>query len=493
MPKTKSSASAAIKKTPKSIKKTGEKNKLPRKKKAIIVDIIADEELNSPVADFSFPDLPPRNVESYSPDTPAALDSPDEHPEIDQQKRFFSDLVADMKNKSDQVNSSSNSEVNSKKIRKNLGLYRRLVVKFVILVLVLAALVTYFSFSKLTIIITPQGETIKDSLLLKASGQSTTTTPGENDPREAVAGSLQLVETQTEKIYPATGEDFLGQEIVGQVKIINNYSKSQALIATTRLLSPDNKLFRIKEAVNIPAGGEVTVDIYADKPSADLAIGPTTFTIPGLWLGLQAEIFAQNDVPFVFQQKTVKYIKETDLQRASDEASNLLLKQAAEQIASGDQGRYYLYTLAAPLSLEINARAEAQQENFTAKVSGQVAVVSFSKEEAARIVASRLNFLVPDDKELIGFDKESLVYSLENFDIESGVATVKVSFSGVMALKQDSEIIDRRQLINLNEEQIDQYLRDLPGIKNYELKFSPSFIKKAPNLLDRIQVKINKL
>jgi len=126
-------------------------------------------------------------------------------------------------------------------------------------------------------------------------------------------------------------------------------------------------------------------------------------------------------------------------------------------------------------------------------VSGQVAVISFPIEETARLAANRLNLLVPDDKELIEFNESSLAYALDNFDKESGTATIKMSFSGVMALKQDSEIIDRQQLVNLNAEQIDQYLKDVPGIKNYELRFSPSFIKKAPNLVDRIQVRVNKI
>jgi len=61
-----------------------------------------------------------------------------------------------------------------------------------------------------------------------------------------------------------------------------------------------------------------------------------------------------------------------------------------------------------------------------------------------------------------------------------------------MALKSESEIIDRSQLVNLKEAQINTYLRDFPEIKSYELKFTPSFIKKAPSLVDRIKVKINR-
>jgi len=480
MPKAKAAVSA--KKSQARKKDAGSKTVRP-KKKAVAVDIINDEPLAPPLSDFSFPDLPVGGPENGAVESDSNLEPLD----IDQQKRFFSDLVSDMKDKE------GAPSLGSKKIKKSVSLYRRLVVKFIILVLILAGLVAYFSFSKLTITITPQGETLKDSLLLKVGSPIATTTPGENDPREAISGAVQLVDVQAETTYPASGENLLGQEISGQVKIINRYTKDQSLVATTRLLSPDNKLFRIKEAVNVPAGGEVSVAIYADKPSADLAINPTTFTIPGLWAGLQDKIYAQSLAPFTFQQKASKYIKASDIQRASEEADNLLLQQAENQLASKLADEQYLYTLAGPVSLDTSAKADDQQASFTAKASGQVAIVSFPKAEAVRLATSRLNLLVPDDKELIEFNEQSLTYSLEDFDSLSGMATIKVSFAGVMALENDSEIIDRRQLVNLSAAQIDQYLKDFPGLKNYELKFSPSFIKKAPNLVDRIEIKINKI
>ena len=59
-----------------------------------------------------------------------------------------------------------------------------------------------------------------------------------------------------------------------------------------------------------------------------------------------------------------------------------------------------------------------------------------------------------------------------------------------MILKSNANIIDRSRLVNLNAEQIDAYLGDYPEIGNYELQFYPSFVKRAPNLVDRIEVKI---
>jgi len=74
----------------------------------------------------------------------------------------------------------------------------------------------------------------------------------------------------------------------GKVTISNAYSADpQTLIATTRILSSDGKLFRLKDTVTVPGmqGGQpgaIAAEIVADKVGADYAIPAGTFTIPGL-------------------------------------------------------------------------------------------------------------------------------------------------------------------------------------------------------------------
>lgn len=475
------------KKSAASTKKPVTRTMHPRKKKSVLVDVIEDEPLPSE------PEWPTRDNKPSSVRAKQVSEDLDEN--LDNQKKFFSELATEIKTKNNK--SSREEKVVAK---RSLSLYRRFAVKFLILVGILAAAVIYFSFSKLIITITPQGETISDNLLLKvsnanASATSTAATDQENDPREAISGSVKEINAQAEQTYAATGEEFTGEEIVGQVSIINNNNKSQALVATTRILSPDNKLFRIKNAVNVPAGGEVKVDIYADKPSADLAIGPTRFTIPGLWLGLQDKIYAKSDTAFVFQQKIKKYINPSDIERATQDINNLLLQNAqtaAQQLISTNTAANirWLYTPSGSAVISMDGKAGEAKESFVAKASGKIVAVAFSTDEAAKLAVAKLNLVIPDDKQLANFKPENIDYSLDNYNAATGEATIKADFTGSMILKNNAEIIDRRQLVDLNANQIASYLKNQPEIKDYQLKFSPSFIKKAPSLVDRIIVKI---
>ncbi len=479
------------KKSKAKVKAPVKKTSAPKKVRPVVVDVIEDEELENILPEFPETKIEPIVTEKvYTKEEPKL--------EIDQQKRFFSELVSEIKEKEPKVRERKLSEPTSgeevePRTRKSVNLYRRLVWRFIAFTIILLLVVFYFSFSKLTIILSPKGETINDNLLLKVVPAGVISDNAETDFREQISGIAKEVSVSEEKTFPATGEEFTGDEIYGQVKVINNSSKSQALVATTRILSPDNKLFRLKDPVNVPAGGEVTVNIYADKPSEEMAINATSFTIPGLWLGLQDKIYAKSSTDFVYRQKVKKYVKASDIEGAMQEMNNLLLAKAKEGAATVNSGDGILYETVNPASFETDAKVSEAKDSFTVKAKGSLVIVTFSKDEAAKLAAAKLSLLVPDDKELVDYSPANIVYTFDNYDTKTGVATIKASFSGTMVLKNNTEIIDKRQLVNLNRQQLENYLKTFPEIKNYEFKFFPSFISRAPRLPERIQIEIKGL
>lgn len=487
MPRTKSAASSASVKKPRTERKPITRTIHPKKRtRSVLVDVIEDE----PLAETGWPEYQEEKTVAAGKKEQRA-----ENEEIDNQKRYFSDLAKTLKDTGD---GDRKLKGGNKEKRRSVGLYRRLVIKFVILVGILAAVVIYFSFSKLTVKLSLKGENISDTILLNitdASLAKATTTKAFsslNDPRESINGVIKEINANITKTYPASGETYLGEEVVGRVTLINNSPKSQALVATTRLLSPDNKLFRIKDAVNIPAGGEIGVDIYTDKPSADMAIGPTTFTIPGLWLGLQDKIYAKSETAFSFSKQVKKYVTSSDLDAASKDINDALIEEAKKQAEASGSGSDWLYLTNGPATVTIDAKIGDKKAEFSASASGKIIAVSFSREQAAKLAAAKLNLVIPDDKELSEFKPENIAYSFDNYDAASGSATVKASFSGTMILKSDSDVISPSQLVNLNAAQIGTYLMSQNEVKDYELKFSPSFIEKAPSLVDRIKIEVNK-
>lgn len=457
-----------------------EKIALKPKSKDITIDIIADDE----------------EVLFSEPLTPLPADNPSEREQLDVQKKYFSDLVTDMKQKKDGVSIKADSraaaESNRPVNRKSLSLYRRIAYQFIGLTLLLLLVVAYFFLPSLKITMYPNAEAIADSLSLRIASADSEDEIAESAGSRLVAGEVRTIALSAEKVFESSGEEILGEEVVGEVILHNEYTKPQPLVAKTRLLSVDNKLFRLKEAVNIPAGGTVKAEVYADQPSLDMAVGPTKFTIPGLWLGLQDKIYATSETPFEYQHQVKRYIKQRDLDQAIVGIKKALSEKAEAALAEVQGGDYAVaYNLddsAAVVKIDVKLGDEIGE--FVVSAENTLAIAMFSKEQAEALVKAKIAFLLPDDKRLSAFNGNDIAYRLDAYDAASSTATVVANFKGNMTLRTDANIIDRKQLVNLNEEQISEYLRAFPEISSYDLDFFPKFIKRAPSLADRIKVEV---
>ncbi|MGE5426031.1 MAG: hypothetical protein ACM3PZ_03075 [Bacillota bacterium] len=460
------------------VKRAVKKEKPASKAKPITIDVIADDE------------------EVLFRDPPASLpaDDPKLRAELDAQKKYFSELVTDMKQKNDNpkplYGTLPAAKGGRKPAKKSISLYRRIAYQFVGLTVILLLAVGYFFLPSLKITMHPTAEAIADSLSIRvAPGGSES--PDDSEARQ-IEGTVVTMPIAVEASIESSGEEILGEEVVGTVTLKNDYSKSQPLVANTRLLSADNKLFRLKESATIPAGGSVEAEVYADKPSLDMAISATRFTIPGLWLGLQDQIYAVSEKPFEYRHQVKRYIRQRDLDQAVTTIKTALKDKAQEEIdkitAEGKVLAYSLNEDAA--SITLSGKLGDETESFTVTAAGELAYALFPKDQAESLVKAKIAFLLPDDKKLSSFDSNDVEYRLDTYDTASGTASISANFKGNMSLRTDSDIIDRKKLVNLNERQINEYLSSFPEIQSYDLEFFPEFIRRAPSLADRIKVEV---
>lgn len=513
-------------------KKTETKSIKPQKKaKSVIVDVIKDDD----EIDFfrsSAEDIIKHQENSFEPEVlikraeDLAIDGEDfaqekkelhiKAEEVDSQKKYFEELNYEIEKtriKKDDIADNEIEEIleeefngdtkhTKKKVMiknegRKLGLYSSFVWKFAAVFAFIFILIFFVSFSSLTIDIVPKTETLNESTLIKVTTDDSIKTASFIDPRDEVRGVIEEMEVNFEKEFSASGEEFVGEEIIGRVKIINDYSRSQSLVKTTRLHAPDGKEYRINEAVNIPAGGEVWVDIYVENPSRDLAISPTKFTIPGLWSGLQDYIYAQSEESFKFEQKKDKYVRASDLAMAKNESENEYNKRLEKKIS--DRKTYLekqdgQKKVAVFLNDYIRTSTEAEDnqkiESFIMSVEGSARVAFFNQKDLEKIALGKLNLLVPDGKELLEFNSNNITLIFQSFNEDDSIAQIKANFTGQMILKNNENPINKELISGLNEDQISAFLSDQEEIKDFTLNFKPSFIKKAPKLVDKIEINI---
>lgn len=164
----------------------------------------------------------------------------------------------------------------------------------VTVVIVIGAVGVLYAFSGAKVEATPTTDNVN---LAQASF---TATPSSGDlPFEVVT-----VNKVASKSVPAESTATVDQSAQGTITIYNTQAVAQALVATTRFESPDGHIFRIHQAVSVPAGsasspGTLTATVYADKTGADYNIGPSNFTLPGLSGSKQFDqVYAKSTDPF---------------------------------------------------------------------------------------------------------------------------------------------------------------------------------------------------
>jgi hypothetical protein len=223
-----------------------------------------------------------------------------------------------------------------------------------------------------------------------------------------------------------------------------------------------------------------------------MAIGPTEFTIPGLWAGLQDEIYAKSVEGFTYKTPKRIFIQETDIDRAISDLKQKLRDDIEHRFANGYKGyKHVVYSIEEDsVSVEMDKEAGEESEDFNIAIEAKIDIVAFDNDKIVDIAKKRLVARLPGDKRLSDFNKDNMNYSINNFNFNDKVATVDVNFNGKMVLAENSQIIDRKKILGLNKEQLKDYLNSFDQIESYKINFTPSFIDEAPTLVDRIKVKI---
>lgn len=108
-----------------------------------------------------------------------------------------------------------------------------------------------------------------------------------------LAGQVFLSSKNVTQTFRASSQQNVSLKAQGTITIYNNYSTSpQELVATTRFLTPDGKIFRITQNVTVPGAtkagngtltpSSINAPVVADQPGPAYNIGPVAkLTIPG--------------------------------------------------------------------------------------------------------------------------------------------------------------------------------------------------------------------
>lgn len=364
--------------------------------------------------------------------------------------------------------------------------HKRVAVLFSILSVLLVAVILYISLAQVKIYITPNTSQLSAEFDVELLADVETTLAGTNILPGTISTEIETV-VQEQEITEGTLVDDIAR---GTVTIYNNYSRTQPLVQTTRLLTPDGKLFRINETVSVPAGGSVTVEAYSDQPGSEYNIEPTTFTIPGLWEGLQTDIYAESTTPFTGGQRLEKAITDEVLQQS---ASSLLAKtkeQYSTDISSKD-GIISLYRIGEP-TWESNVEAGDTAEKFTMTISVPVTTIRFQKTDLEKIAENNLIAVTPNSDQFVSANFDTMKFLLANVSEEEGSATLRISLQGRSVARLNADDLDIGRIEGMTKQELTRHLTSLPQVAETKIIFIPAWLSKVPPLEDHVYIEIVK-
>lgn len=363
---------------------------------------------------------------------------------------------------------------------------------FIILTFFCISIILYFSFSKTVITIVPNPQRVQSVFTFQVK-DTTEIQEGE------LSGKLLTKEIENEKRYPDVGTKQIVESFAtGTVTIINNSSKPQGLVASTRLLSEEGVLFRTQETVNVQAGQRIKVRVKADEAGARGNILPSKFTIVALWAGLQEQIFGESDAPVEGGTKETVEVSPAEMQSTKSDCSRVLSQDSMHQLINENKSNLGPLSIDEALSKKeiISITADVVGDESTSEIvcAAKIKIIAIALDEEKKwlMVESKLKKQISATNQLFDVNKEKTAFEILDIQETKGLATIQVRAEGNVIIRLSSPLLDRSNFINKDKQDITSYLLNYDEIKDVKIHFSPFWTFRAPALEDHIEIKLIK-
>ncbi|MFA4846517.1 MAG: hypothetical protein WC654_08265 [Patescibacteria group bacterium] len=368
-----------------------------------------------------------------------------------------------------------------------LMIYRRIAVTFVFVVAVVLIAVLYLSTVQAVIVVDSTQTSITTEFVVAV--YETPTDDGKIGGR-VVSGTLGKTQTITPTADEASMKDVEGVA-TGSVTIYNNLTFDQALVKTTRLLSPDDILFRLDDTVTVPAGGSVTAEVYADETGASGDIAPTRFTIPGLSAVRQASVYAESLEAFTGGVTKVAIVSQEDIDEAIASVEVDLEADAQSMLKTevGDAYTQAVY-LTTIQDQEVNIEPGSEAASFDVSLTIKVVGVFYDRAALEAIAMRKLYEGLGQGQAFVSVDPSDVEIGLDAFNEEAQEANLHVSLSAQAINSQTSQALEVGRFVGMSEDEVRGLLVDEGTATTVEVNFFPFWISHVPRLKDHIYIEI---
>jgi len=359
----------------------------------------------------------------------------------------------------------------------------------IVLILFAPAVVLHFFFAEVSIRIWPQiTEVHLEEYITALPGIQA----GNPEKRVLSARVFEDVK-ETTRVFSSTGTKEKDQKAGGLIRVYNNNStEPQTLVATTRFISEDGKLFRSKERVVIPGGtneggkfvaGFLDVEVAAVQEGAEYNIGPSNFSLPGLvGTPLYTKIYGESLTDMRGgAESEVAVVMEADIVSARQQVITDLIQLATQSLLAKIPSGFIVLDdsfqseVLADKSL-VKEGAELDEFNYTARI--RIKALGF-KEDEGRLLALELikDSLEPGDE--INTDSLQVSYTSQKVEDDLSRMTVKTNIIIEEYRRVDFATL-KSQLSGSSKSELSTILSEYPYLAKAEFSFWPFWVRSVP-------------
>lgn len=319
-----------------------------------------------------------------------------------------------------------------------------------------------------------------------------------------IAKEIETQECSSSQEFPATGTKTLNTKASGTVRVYNAYSTTpQILIANTRFVSDNGKLFRTPQKIVIPGAhyegsklvpGEADATLEAGEAGEEYNIDPSTFSLPALaGTSRYTAFYAKSSSSMTGGSKSqTSQVTQEDLDSAEDSLSDIALENCEKTLQSSLPPEDFIINndaLQADI-LEITSPAKAgdSADNFTLSIKAKATALSFKKSDLEAFTKTYIESKVPEGKQL---DQNSIAisYSPENIDLTKGKIFLNVEISSQIYSTIDEDNI-KEAAISKRSEEITAALKQFSELDKFQLRLWPFWANKAPFEKEGVIIKL---
>lgn len=316
---------------------------------------------------------------------------------------------------------------------------------------------------------------------------------GINAEAGIIPGRIIKAEEELFRQFSASGEAAKESKAKGVIRVYNNYHLVQILVATTRFLSSEGKLFRSTQRVSIPPGGQADVEVEAAELGESYNIEPSTFSIPGLaGTARYTQVYGKSSAKMEGGSKrVVPQVTAEDIKTAKDSITQDLTKEGQAKILAEIEQDKNLVFLDKALSqdtkeVETLVSEGAEVDNFQAKGKVIAKALVFSREDADKFIRGVIASEIGAGKALNEQSLE-LQFSLNSIDWDQELMSLSVS--GSVNLYPDIDIDELKSEISgkaLGAAR--DLLKGNRNLERFQIKLWPLPWRSVPKDIDRIKV-----